>query len=166
MKRLYLLRHAESPALLGSDDFDRPLSAKGTDDATALGQYIAKHQHNPDFVLCSSAARTKATLSALLESFTDRPATDYTAEIYRGSQVDYLDLIREVDDAHESVLLVGHNPVIPSLAASLMDPGGNMALLAGYAPCTMTVLDCQCENWEDLRHGQNKLASVIKPSDL
>lgn len=63
-KRLFILRHAESP-LSGSEDFERPLSARGVRQAQALGAAMKQQDLLPDYVVCSPARRTRETYDAL-----------------------------------------------------------------------------------------------------
>ena len=64
MKRLCLWRHAKSdwsdPA---SDDFNRPLNARGMRAANFMARYIAESPYRPDAVLCSTAKRAPGVMS-------------------------------------------------------------------------------------------------------
>ena len=69
MKRLTVLRHAEaSPALPGADDFDRPLSAKGWQQARRVGEEIKSRALTFDLVLASTARRVRETLDGVAEN--------------------------------------------------------------------------------------------------
>ena len=63
-KQLLLWRHAKSswgdPSL---EDSDRPLNTRGRKAAQAMAPVIASHQ--PQYILCSPAARTLETMAAL-----------------------------------------------------------------------------------------------------
>ena len=67
MLNLLLLRHAKSswdePRL---DDFDRPLTKRGTKAAAAIGRHIEQAGLVPSLVLCSTAVRTRATVALAL----------------------------------------------------------------------------------------------------
>ena len=66
MKQIFLLRHAKSDwSTLGQQDFERPLAKRGINDAMLISQYIQDKRHLVDAVFCSSALRTKETLSLI-----------------------------------------------------------------------------------------------------
>ena len=67
MKSLYLLRHAKSSWADSSlADHDRPLSRRGRRAAPLMGAYLRDGGHRPELVLCSTSARTRETLEAVI----------------------------------------------------------------------------------------------------
>ncbi|MCV0397761.1 MAG: histidine phosphatase family protein [Rhizobiaceae bacterium] len=61
-RRLFLLRHAKaSRDEPGLDDFDRPLTERGLDDAARIGQVMADRGWWPRRALVSPAVRTRQT---------------------------------------------------------------------------------------------------------
>jgi phosphohistidine phosphatase SixA len=70
-----------------------------------------------DGILCSGALRTRQTLGHLLESYSFRGKIEYKDEIYASSVSILNDLIRKVN--LDSLLLIGHNPEIETLACVL-----------------------------------------------
>jgi len=149
------------------EDHERPLSEQGHEDAQALGVYMQDHAWRPDFALCSSAVRTRQTLSDVLGALNIAPPAAFSQDIYRGSTSDYLDALRGVDDAYGSVLLVAHNPSIHGVAAMLADDGHAKAyqtLISGYAPATLCVLDYEGARWAKLSPACGRLVAVLSPS--
>jgi len=167
MKRLMLLRHAESPSSFDLQDHERVLSDKGKRDAQALGQYMARHDLARDLVLCSDAVRTKQTWDGVLQSIDAQPAVSYEAQLYRGSIADYLDILAGQDDAHNSVLIVGHNPVMHGLSAKLGrdDSPAFSSLMQGYAPGTLTVLECGDTPWALVVSQRFSISTLVSPAD-
>ncbi len=168
MKRLYLLRHAHSPSVLGVKDIDRELSLQGKNEAKALGKYMKAKNFVPDMVLCSSVRRTRATLDGLLQSI-NVSNVKYLPILYNGSVGDYLAQIQECDDACESILLVAHNPNIYGLVALLSETNDeifvNRLATCGYAPATLSVLDVPQEKWIDIQPHKCALVHMVDPSD-
>jgi phosphohistidine phosphatase len=119
VRTLILLRHAKAA---DPDDYatdiERPLTARGHRDATAAGLWLAAEGYVPDAVLCSTAVRTRETLSDLsLKS--DKSPVAFDPRIYAGPALDTLDLIQTVGATVETLLLVGHNPTISDLSDEL-----------------------------------------------
>lgn len=167
MKRLLLLRHAQTMPSDGKGDKERKLTPQGLSDARALGQAMRQKRYQPDQVLCSPATRTRETLDAIMETIST-VSTLYLPKIYEGGQDEIMDAIQNTDDETESLLIVAHNPSIHSLAVSLAkedSPTLMNRLAAGYKPGTLTVLNCPCEKWIDLRPGRNALIDFLEPLD-
>src|SRR5262245_23071710 len=116
MKRLFVLRHAEtSPAREGGDR-ERKLTAQGLQDAAALGLAMKANGLIPDFVWCSPVTRTRQTLDQILETLGKIPA-EFPKVIYEGGYSELLSMVQGTDDAYEALLVVGHNPSIHQFAA-------------------------------------------------
>jgi phosphohistidine phosphatase len=114
MRRLYLLRHANSSwddETLA--DHDRPLSARGRRAADAIGRYLREHGIEPELVLCSSSARTRETLARIGLS------GELERDLYGASASELLARLRALPPSLESVLLIGHNPGMHDLALAL-----------------------------------------------
>jgi len=168
MKQLYILRHAQA-AGSGHTDKERELTEQGFSDAEALGGAMLNAEFVPDFVLCSTAVRTRQTLKAALKGMGNTsPAIDYREHLYNASHGDYLAAIQGVATHINALLLVGHNPGIHALAASLANednPSMVSRLSAGYAPATLTVLKCDIEDWAALRPYENKVLAVMEATE-
>ncbi|TDC28969.1 histidine phosphatase family protein, partial [Micromonospora sp. KC213] len=130
-RALVLLRHAKAENPGAVADVDRRLTARGHADAAAAGAWLARHALLPDVVLCSPARRTRQTWHDVALGMTGSPpeggpagttpVVRYEAAAYEARPEDLLDLVRSVDPAAATVLLVAHNPGI-SLLSALLDP--------------------------------------------
>jgi phosphohistidine phosphatase len=130
-RTLVLLRHAKAESPGAGADFDRRLTPRGHADAAAAGAWLARQALLPDVVLCSPARRTRQTWHDVALGMTGSPpeggpagtspVVRYEATAYEAQPEDLLDLVRSVDPAAATVLLVAHNPGI-SLLSALLDP--------------------------------------------
>lgn len=116
--RLYVVRHAQaqSDAPTGLD-LDRPLTAKGRQQAAWLGRWFGQQRVCPERVLVSGAVRTRETAKAICD------ALGHSMVVCDGllpggvvSQV--LDLITE-HAGSAGLVVVGHNPLLEQLVATL-----------------------------------------------
>lgn len=138
MHELILLRHAEAvPIENAPDDQQRPLSARGEEEARAAGVWLAGHGARPDRVLCSPARRTHETAQLALAAIDSAPSTQLADEIYDASPGELLALLDQHGDAH-TVMLVGHNPGIERLVALLVE--GRSDEFRGMPPGALAVL--------------------------
>ena len=144
---LYLLRHAKAePWSLGINDFERGLNHRGRHHMRRLSAWMAENLALPDTVLCSSARRTRETLSPILDTW---PAmletTSYFDDIYEAT-TGTLHALAEHAFAHSSTtLMVGHNPGFEYLAMSLIQSseagGPNKMEIGKMATGTLAVID-------------------------
>jgi len=119
MHQLLLLRHAKAAvAQPGQPDRDRPLAPRGQRDAAALGRAMARLGLVPDLVLVSPARRTSETLAAL-EPWDETPLVEPLDALYLADEHDLLAILAEIAETVRSVLLVGHNPGLHHIAATL-----------------------------------------------
>lgn len=140
--RLYLLRHAHAGwPTPGERDFDRSLDAKGVAEARSVALQAYTAGLTPELLVSSPAQRCSQTAAAFLDVFGDL-ATRYDPRLYSDGVDAYLDLILAQQHA-ASLMIVGHNPMIETLAGMLAGEGdGGIARLAdGYPTAGLLALD-------------------------
>lgn len=170
MRRLFLLRHAKSSwddAAL--DDFDRPLSLRGRASAPVIGRHMADHALLPDFVLCSSARRTRDTLAGLLPFMPGDFDVRFLAALYEADEERHLDLLRRHGGETRSVLVVGHNPGIAAAALALIGRG-NPAIVdqirEKFPTAGLAVIDFEDGRWADLAESSGRIVAFFRPREL
>jgi phosphohistidine phosphatase len=123
-KTLVVMRHAKAEQS-GPTDFERQLADRGVADATEAGRWLAARGITPDAALVSAAVRTEQTWDAVVDgSGWDLEAT-LEESLYEAGTESVLDLVREVDDHVTTLVVIGHNPTIASLAQLLDDGEGD-----------------------------------------
>lgn len=123
MKSLYLMRHAKSSWSFDDlSDKQRPLNDRGRDDAPLMGQALAKRNTKLDLLVSSPAVRALST-AALVAHELEYPAEkiEVAETIYEATVPDLLAVVRQLPDAADSVLLVGHNNTLTDFA-NLLSP--------------------------------------------
>ena len=115
--RLILVRHAHSDP--GQPDELRPLSARGRDEARALGERLAAER--PDLVLSSPLLRARETAAAIAKAAGVELRIDERLAPCAGSD----DVLAAVEGAGDTVVTVGHQPDCSEIALALSgtDPG-------------------------------------------
>ena len=162
-----LLRHGKSAYPPGVSDHDRPLAPRGRRGAALAGAWITEHVAAVDHVLCSTAERTRQTLAA---SGLMQPAVlvDYLDEIYEAYPEELLALVTGSSPAERTLLLVGHAPGIPALAAQLAGPdsdqdaAGRMRVKFPTAAIAVLRLDGE---WADATTASATLTDFERPGD-
>lgn len=166
MRRLMLLRHAKSDwSQAGIPDHDRALAPRGRAAAMRMGAHLAARALIPDCVSVSTALRTRDTWSLIAPALPARRAA-FDERIYEASTAALLDVIRETPPACRSLLMIGHNPGLQSLALLLVKGGKGDALarLAEKFPtAALAVIDLPAGGWADIRAGSGRLESFVVP---
>jgi phosphohistidine phosphatase len=164
MKRtLILLRHAKSDWPTGLPDHERPLNARGERDAPLTGQWLVATKRVPDYVVCSTALRTRETYGLAAEAFQSEPVVVYTDDLYGASAGEMLEVVRSVPADVRTLLVVSHNPGTHNLAAVLAgdesDPELMNRVRGSYPTNTATVLETDAE-WAELDPGGASIVDV------
>jgi phosphohistidine phosphatase len=111
--------HAEWPNYSGKD-FDRPLTARGNEDALATAHEILAAGLKPGLLLSSTARRTRETASILAQEFgLAANAVRYMDRLYNATAITLEMAAQDAAMRHASIVLVGHNPGISELARRL-----------------------------------------------
>ncbi len=146
MKRLVLMRHAKTEGHHPDGDRARELTARGRDDASAVGNQLADLglQH----AMVSTAVRTRQTFEATGLAI---PA-EFQEVFYTDGPETMLQRISETEDDITGLLIIAHEPVVPRLAAQLgyaSDKGESDALLCSFPPASFVEFTFEGE-WADL----------------
>jgi phosphohistidine phosphatase len=169
MRRLMLFRHAKSDRNQpGKGDHERVLNARGSKDAPLMGAYLSHHGFVPDLALVSTAARTQETW-ALAAKALPKTALRLEERLYEASNQTVLELIMGVDAKVKSLILVGHNPSIHDVAASLVGTGdleARQRLQEKFPTAGIAIIDFAIEDWRKLRAASGRLERFVSPRML
>lgn len=147
MKSLLLMRHAKSSwKSSGTSDFERPLNERGRRDAPFMAQQLLRHGIRPDLIISSAATRAASTALIVVEELGIHPKS-IRAEmrIYEATTPELLRIIRSIPNEAQSVLLVGHNPVLSECAVALT-PEKQEELPTSGIVC----LDFSVDSWKEV----------------
>lgn len=159
MKRLLVVRHAKATHKPGFADFDRPLTGRGRRDAKAAGEWLGRGGFVPGLVLCSPALRTQQTWEGLAAVLPGGDGIDVWPErgLYAASADGVLDVIGATPDAVQALMVVGHNPAVQEVAASLT----GLADLA-FPTCAIAVIGVP--SWARLVPGAGTADALWTPA--
>ena len=166
MPRLYLLRHAKSswdqPALA---DHDRPLSPRGQRAGLALREHLGSLREPPDVVVCSSAARTVETLQLIRPGLPSTASVTIDEALYEADADELLDRVHRLPTTATGVMLIGHNPGIGDLAATLAGHGDRAARasIAGKFPTAALAILAIDGDWTAVGPGSARLEEYWTP---
>ena len=163
MKNLLLMRHSKSswknPDL---NDFDRPLNKRGKSDAPMMGQRLCAINANPDLIITSPAKRAKrtATIIAVQVGFPNERIME-NETIYMADVTELLSVIRNIDDAFNRVIFIGHNPDLTMLARILSNSQVDNIPTSGVISISF-----QIDSWQDVAQGNGKVVFFDYPKKI
>lgn len=169
-RRIIVFRHAKAdwPQV---PDHDRPLADRGRHQAPVAGRWLADSGINPDYVLCSSALRTRETWKLAAHELPKRlhRKTVYEDRVYEASPGEIIRVLQETPDEHTDLLLVGHNPGVLGLTQILAgDQGDREAFdqlrLGGFPTAAVAVLSF-VGPWKSIEPGVARLDSFYAPPE-
>ena len=170
MKKIILLRHGKSSWTdPGLDDHDRPLNPRGKAASPIVGEWLAYRKHLPDTILCSSSVRTRETVKGIRKSVPTLPEPVIERGLYHAAPEDMRRRLRDLPDEVESVMIVGHQPGLGSLARLLSNGTENRRCSRAYEhfpTAAAAVLEVDIETWSDLDHGLARFVDFAKPREL
>jgi phosphohistidine phosphatase len=123
-RRLIVMRHAKAGELPGGPDAERALRERGRRDAGAAGRWLRDSGFRPAAVLCSPARRTRQTWQYLAPELGDDgddagPVFSADPALYQADADDLIQIVAATAGDVPSLLLIGHNPAVAELSASL-----------------------------------------------
>lgn len=152
-RRLVVVRHAKAEQDAATD-FDRALTERGRQDAAALGAWLSTSGPAPDHALVSAAPRAMQTWTALAERADWQLAPESSPPLYTAEPETALDLVREVPGAATSLVVVGHNPTMGTLAQLLDDGQGDAdsgaELVTSGFPTSAAAVFEYAGDWSDI----------------
>ena len=168
-RTLYLLRHAKSSwDDAGLSDHDRPLAPRGQRAVKKLAAHVRDEGVAPDLVLCSTAARTRATVDPLRKAL-GNPEIRYLPELYAAWDDALLDILWNVEPEARTLLLVGHNPGLQDLAVRLTASGDDdlrRRLEEKLPTGALVTLTFRADSWAAVGPGSGRLTGYVVPREL
>lgn len=160
MRTLYLLRHAKSSWKLDYlDDFERPLNRRGKKDAPLMGRVLRDLSVRPDILLSSPAPRAAST-ARIVAAGIGYPAEDirYLERLYDAGVKDLTEIVRSLNDANGSAMLVGHEPGLSMVVKRLTGRSLESVPTAGAV-----AVEFAADSWKDVAEGSGRILFVDSP---
>ena len=134
--RLYLVQHGD--ALAKDLDPERPLSAKGRQDAARLGGALAGSRLAPERIYHSGKLRAKETAALISSALSGRQPLEHLDGLAPNDPVKAF--IEKVEVWWEDVIVVGHLPFMSKLVAALV-AGNEEDPIVAFEPGSMVCVE-------------------------
>ncbi len=162
MKLLTLIRHAKSDWDNDLSDFDRPLSARGENDAPKMGEYLLKNLPKPDLIFSSPALRAAQTAEIIAEKIGyPKEKIHFIDELYMCSVSEYIEILIEQNVKIKHIFIISHNPGTTGLANLLT--GGD---IENVPTCGVVHIEFDHYQWSDIEPDTGKLLKFFGPKTI
>ncbi len=174
MKYLTVLRHAKSswdPP--GLSDHDRPLNDRGNLAAPAVARFLMKTYFGgegnaplmpaPQSITASTAERALCTAQHALKAFHLLPASLHLdSRLYLAAPDVVLGVVRTLDEAHQHVVIVGHNPGLHDFCNQMLA----RASIPRMPTCTAVIMGLPHAHWGMADWEESQLIAYVTPKAL
>ncbi|MCT4140487.1 histidine phosphatase family protein [Elizabethkingia anophelis] len=160
MKKLILVRHAKSDWPEGIDDFNRPLAERGKEDAPRMAQFLNEKGINIDALISSPANRAYSTCLFFHKTYKDAEMSTASA-LYNARENDFVSVINQIDDVHNTVALFSHNNGISNFANLF---SGNDII--SFPTCGVAGIEIDIDSWSHFDEEKCKLKYFYSPKEL
>ena len=133
-----------------------------------MGQWLKRQKLRPDLALCSTAARVGETLTLIRPSLPAGIAVVEKKKLYMALPREILAEIAKVGADVGTLMVIGHNPGIGSLAHWLAGQGDAQDLqriAEKFPTAAIAVLDFDVESWRDVDGETGTLRHFATPKD-
>jgi phosphohistidine phosphatase len=162
MKTLLIMRHAKSGGKGGAmPDYKRPLKKRGEHDAPQMGQLLKREGLVPSLILSSGATRALRTAELAADACSYTGEIQTTRHLYNADVEGILGYLQTVEDDHQRVMVIGHNPDLELLLETLVGRYHRLPTAA------LAYLTLPVDRWLDLNREINaQVHKVWRPKEL
>jgi len=164
MRSIILFRHGKSDwEAKYSKDHERPLAKRGIKAAKKMGQLLSKRNETPDLLISSTALRARKTAELATNNGKWTADTKYEKLIYGGSVNTLLSILKKQNDMHETICLVGHEPIFSSFIEKITN-----TKWIKFPTAAMAKIIFKTDKWDEIELKPEKcdMNWFIKPKDL
>lgn len=153
MKYLIIIRHGDAKRDdVALTDAQRPLAPLGRRQTAAAADEFSTLGKQIDAVFSSPAKRALDTADIWLEALNiPEERLQINQDIYEAERIEMLRMVQQLDDADNTVALIGHNPGVTGLLHHLVGRGVESMSTSSYA-----VIAIDVDRWSNmgLRHAE------------
>ncbi len=162
MKILLIIRHAKSDQSFFGNDFERPLNDRGNKDAPAMAQKIAARNIVINALVSSPAKRAKKTAALFCSSFNFKEEEIiFLSALYHAPADVFYEVISNLNDTHNTVAIVAHNPGISYFVNDLV-----VGVRVDNMPtCAVFAVQANIKQWKDFAKAKKELLFFDYPKN-
>lgn len=154
MKSVYIFRHGDAEKNDNDPDYARKLTIKGVLRTVQMAEHIRDTGYVIDLIISSGATRAKGT-AVIIAQTTGYNQSDirYNDILYTSKKAsEIVDFIGEMPEEKSSVMLIGHNPLLNSVALNISNSGDEFFLQKS----SMLRIDFDTDSWKAVAQGTGR----------
>ena len=165
-RRLVLMRHGQAEQD-GQTDFERVLTERGRTDTASTGAWLARQGVTPDHALVSAATRAHQTWDSVASGGGWVLEPELDRGLYAAGPETALDILHTAPAEATTLVVVGHNPTIATVAQMLDDGDGDVEAstqmaMRGYPAGAATIFSYD-GTWAELAEGTCSVVAFHAP---
>ncbi|PWE00794.1 SixA phosphatase family protein [Marinilabilia rubra] len=164
MKRLILVRHAKTQPLTEAEsDFDRKLKKRGRKDIRLISDHLIGNNKIPEIIISSPAVRAMQTAKILAGAFSiPESKIVQVPGIYDGlTHEELVTHVNQAGIASQSVMVVGHNPDIATMAMKLSGDD-----FFHFPTAATAVIAFSVSEWDEIKPHSGRTELFVYPKEL
>jgi phosphohistidine phosphatase len=163
MKNVILVRHAKSSwENMFLSDHDRPLNPRGKRDAPEMGSRLKKKNINPSLMLSSTAKRARITAKKIAKKIGyKKNQISLTKALFHADDDSIFEIIKSIDDGHNTIMLFGHNPGITECANLLAG-----TIIDNIPTCGVASISFDCNSWKEIQRREGTMVFYDYPKKV
>lgn len=163
MKQLLIVRHAKSSwDNPGLEDYQRPLLERGKKKTRYILDYLLKQQIRPDLIISSHATRALDTAKIIAHAlFIPEDKIIISKNLYHGDAESLFNHFYDMNDAVNSLMMVGHNPTLTYFSNYFLDKKIDNLPTSG-----VVCIEFKTDTWAEIQTSKRKTRFVISPGEL
>jgi phosphohistidine phosphatase len=159
-RKLLIIRHAKSSWEHDVHDKDRALNRRGVRDAHLVSNYLKDSVEYVDAVFSSPANRAIHTCLIFMRNLElDNNKLLVVNELYDFGGQKVLEFIKSLDDAHNTVMIFGHNHAFTAISNLLGSTSIDNLSTSGFVELHFNV-----NSWSEINKG--KTHQIVIPKQL
>lgn len=171
MKKLLLMRHAKSSwSDADQKDEERPLNERGRAAAATMAEWLAGRGDIPDIVITSSARRSQETWERMRKVLgTKRTKVIVEDNLYSSGPSAMLKALRKAPKGANTVLMIGHQPVVSSFARKLANSTTKSSCARAYKKfptAAIAVFEPNSDTWAEIDFADADFKRFACPKEL
>lgn len=148
-------------------DFDRPLNTRGKKAVKTICRWMATNDVRPGWVVSSPATRARQTTLRLCKELQiDSSTVFWEPSVYEADLSTLFQVLAQCPTEERTVLLIGHNPGLESLARYLAGPQLEDSADDKLLPTAALAQFEMPEDWTKLYPGSGSNYWITRPRDL
>lgn len=151
MKKIYIIRHAKAEQKGYDKDYERDLNKKGEQEIKDMLKKLKVRKFKPNLFISSAALRSVRTARLLAKGLGVKNVR-FDEKLYGASENALFEYIKSLDNANESVCIVGHNPALRELCELL-----SQIYLSSFPTCSVFGLEFDVLSFADIKAHSGKL---------